>query len=84
VALARALAEQLGTALESARLYNDISQRAEREFAISEIVSKIGSSIQLDTILRTTVQELGQVLGDTEVILQLGTSGKGKKGNHRE
>jgi GAF domain-containing protein len=82
ITLAGTLAEQLGTALESARLYNDISVRAEREYAISEIVSKISSSIQLDTILRTTVQELGQVLGETEIILQLGAGAP--KGNHRE
>lgn len=70
ITLANTLSEQLGTALEGARLYSDISQRAEREFIISDIASKIGASIQLDTILRTTVQELGRVLGDSEVVLQ--------------
>lgn len=70
ITLANTLSEQLGTALEGARLYSDISQRAEREFIISDIASKIGASIQLDTILRTTVQELGRALGDSEVILQ--------------
>ncbi len=78
---ANSLAEQLGQALESARLYNEISQRAERENVISEITSKINASIQLDSILRSTVQELGHVLGDSEIILQLGgqTTTKGSK-----
>jgi GAF domain-containing protein/HAMP domain-containing protein len=76
------LSEQLGTALESARLYNEISERAERESAISEISAKIGASVQIDTILRTTVQELGQALSETEVTLQLGN--KSAKGNRRE
>jgi GAF domain-containing protein/HAMP domain-containing protein len=77
---ARELSEQLGTALESARLYNEISERAERESAISEISARIGASVQIDTILRTTVQELGQALSETEVILQLGNqSVKGKR-----
>jgi GAF domain-containing protein len=76
------LSEQLGTALESARLYSEISERAERESAISEISAKIGASVQIDAILRTTVQELGQALSETEVILQLGN--KAAKGNRRE
>ncbi len=78
ITLAETLAEQLGTALESARLYRDISQRAERENVISDIASKISSSIQLDTILRNTVQELGRALVESEVILQIGSSAQRK------
>ncbi len=77
--LADQLTVQLGTALESARLYNDIRGRAERETAISNITSKIGASIQLDTILRTAVEELGRTLGDSEVILQVGGKTNGGK-----
>jgi GAF domain-containing protein len=74
------ITEQVGTALESARLYADISERAERESAISDITAKIGASVDLDMILRTAVGELGNALGDTEVILQLGgNAGKGKQ-----
>jgi GAF domain-containing protein/HAMP domain-containing protein len=73
VAMASSLAEQLGTALESARLYADISQRAQRESLISDIASKIGASIQIDTILRTSVEELGRVLQDAEVSIQMGS-----------
>ncbi len=80
--LANALVDQLGVTLESARLYGDISRRAEREQIISDITKKIGSSIQLDTILRNTVQELGHALADSEVILQIG--GLVSKGNPRE
>lgn len=78
ITLAETLAEQLGTALESPRLYRDISQRAERENVISDIASKISSSIQLDTILRNTVQELGRALVESEVILQIGSSAQRK------
>jgi GAF domain-containing protein len=80
IGLAGTLSEQLAIALESARLYQDISQRAERENVISDITTKINSSIQLDVILRNTVQELGHALGDSEIILQLGSHvEKGKK-----
>jgi GAF domain-containing protein/HAMP domain-containing protein len=82
VNMAVSLSEQLGNALESARLYADISQRAERESIISEIASKIGASIHIDTILRTSVEELGKALEDSEVIIQM--SGNGQKGGNNE
>lgn len=81
VSMANSLAEQLGTALESARLYSDISQRAERESIISEIASKIGASIQIDTILRTSVEELGRALKDSEVTIQVGNQSTRGDGN---
>jgi GAF domain-containing protein len=71
ISMADALSIQLGAALESARLYQDISLRANTELAISDISSKIGSSVNLRNILRTTVQELGRVLPETEIIIQL-------------
>lgn len=73
VTMADTLAEQLGTALESARLFADTRQRAEREFIISDIASKIGASIQIDTILRTSVEELGRALDGSEVSIQMGS-----------
>jgi GAF domain-containing protein/HAMP domain-containing protein len=82
IVAAASLSDQLGIALDSARLYTDISQRAEREFLISEISSRIGSSIRLETILRTTVEELGHAFGDSEIVLQIG--GTDQKGNNRE
>jgi len=80
--LANTLCVQLGAALENARLYQASSQRAEQETILSDITSKINSSIQLDMILRNTVQELGHALGDSEVILQLGSHPE--KGSKRE
>jgi GAF domain-containing protein/HAMP domain-containing protein len=82
ISMADALSLQLGAALESARLYSDTRKRAEREFLISEITSKLGSSIRLDSILRTAVEELGHALGDSEIILQVGN--QTQKGNERE
>jgi len=84
ISIATNLAEQLGTALESARLYNDISQRAERENIISSIATKISSSVRLDSILFNTVQELGKTLSNSEVILQLGGQSTSTKGKSRE
>jgi GAF domain-containing protein len=63
--------ERLASALESARLYEEASVRADREQAISQITSAISSSSDYEMILRTTVREIGSVLTDTEVSIQI-------------
>jgi GAF domain-containing protein/HAMP domain-containing protein len=63
--------ERLSSALESARLYEEASVRADREQAISQITNAINSSSDYETILRTTVRELGSMLNDTEVSIQI-------------
>ena len=78
IAVAITLSEQLGTALESARLYEQISTRAELELLIGEITANISSSIQYETIMRTTVEELGRTLGNVDVVLQLQSTDTGK------
>jgi GAF domain-containing protein/HAMP domain-containing protein len=65
------LSAQLSTALESARLYEQIIERAKRESLVTDITSKIGSSIELDTIMQTTVEEISKLFKGSEVVLQL-------------
>ena len=69
--LAIALSDQLSGALESARLYRDSLQRAARESLVSEISGRITASATRDAILRETVQELGQSIGNVSVTFQL-------------
>jgi GAF domain-containing protein len=57
-----ALAQQLGTALESARLYRQTQQRAAREQLTIEISDRIRSSLNIDTILQTAVREIGEAM----------------------
>jgi GAF domain-containing protein/HAMP domain-containing protein len=63
--------DRLASSLETARLYEEAQLKANREQAISQIASLIGSSSDYETILRTTVREIGNVLTDTDVIVQL-------------
>jgi GAF domain-containing protein/HAMP domain-containing protein len=63
--------ERLASALESARLYEQASLRADREQAISQISNAISSSSEYETIMRTTIRELGNLLDDTEVAIQI-------------
>ncbi len=73
VATATQLAGQLSGALESARLYFDLSRRAMREQTVSEIAARLTATRQVESILELTVQELGRIFEDSEVALQLGS-----------
>jgi GAF domain-containing protein len=69
--LAISLSDQLSGALESARLYRDSLQRAARESLVSEISGRITGAATRDSIIRETVQELGQSIGNVSVTFQL-------------
>lgn len=71
IAITRAVAERAALALEGARLLDEAQKRASRELFLSEIAAKLGSSFQLDSILRDTVEELGQTLKGSTVSFQL-------------
>ena len=70
-AIAEATAERAALALEGARLLEEAKRRAAREAFLSEMAAKLGTSFRLDSILRDTVEELGQTLGNSTVSFQL-------------
>ena len=69
--LVSALSDQLSGALESARLYKESQQHAARESLISDISARISAVSQTDSILRETVHELGQTIGNASITFQL-------------
>ncbi len=69
--IAEAVADRLALAVENARLFQVTTSRAERERVISEIASKIGVNIRMESLLRTAAQELSQALNGTDVLIQL-------------
>ena len=71
LAIIESTAERVALALESARLLEDAQKRASRETFLSEMAAKLGKSFQLDSILRDTVEELGQSLNGSKVTFQL-------------
>ncbi len=75
IVLMQAVGEQLGQALESARLFDDTRLRAERERLVGEITAKIRSSTDMQAILQTAAAELGQVLGTSRARVQLTAGG---------
>ena len=62
VAMAEAAAERLALAVENARLLEETRRRAAREQRVAEISTRLRASLDPDTILKTTVRELGQAL----------------------
>ncbi|MGD9048605.1 MAG: hypothetical protein PVF77_11170, partial [Anaerolineae bacterium] len=77
IALVESISEQLGQALESARLFADTQRGAERERLIGEITAKIRASTDMKAILETTAAELGQVLGTSRALVRLTTGQPG-------
>lgn len=82
--LAVTLSDQLSSALESARLYRDSQQRAARESLVSDISARLSAASQTELILRETVQELGEALGNASVTFQLVGESHGTKPTGRE
>lgn len=71
LAMAEATAERAALAMEGARLLDDAQKRAAREAFLSSIAARLGTSFQLDSIMRDTVEELGQTLKGSTVSFQL-------------
>ncbi len=71
----REMGEQLGLALESARLYQDTQRRAAREELTSELTARIRESLDLETVLQTAVAEMRQALDIDKVEVRLGRGG---------
>ena len=69
--MVKATAERVALALEGARLLDEAQKRATREAFLSDVAAKLSTSFQLDSILRDTVQELGQTLKNSTVTFQL-------------
>jgi GAF domain-containing protein/HAMP domain-containing protein len=67
------VADQLGMALENARLYETSQLRAERERTVSEITVRVRAAGDVDSILRTAVREVRCALGASHGIIRLGT-----------
>lgn len=69
--LLESIATQATLALENARLVEESQSIATRERLANEIIAKVWASTSMDTILQTTVRELGRVLDASEVEIQV-------------
>ncbi len=70
--LLEALADQLGIALEGARLYQEAQRRAARERLTREITDKMRSAVDVDHIIQAAVDEIFDVLNVSHAFVRLG------------
>ncbi|MFC1936606.1 GAF domain-containing protein [Chloroflexota bacterium] len=68
------LASRLSLVLENARLVETAQNRVERERVTSELGSRMRETLDMDTVIRTAVTEIGRNLGLEEVEVRLGLS----------
>ncbi len=71
--LIESIANQAALALENARLVEESQSIAARERLANEIIAKVWSSTTIESILQTTVRELGRALEAAEVEIQIST-----------
>jgi GAF domain-containing protein/HAMP domain-containing protein len=71
IRLYETLADQSAVALERARLLEESQLRADRERLIREITDRMRSAADMDSLMRTAVQEIAAALGTNNAILRL-------------
>jgi len=67
------LVDQLEAALETARLYNDIRQQAQRERIMQEVTDRLHRTMDMDTLMQTLLQEVSAALDVEQAFVQLST-----------
>ncbi len=72
LALIQSIAQQLGQALESARLLEATQRRAAREERTRQIIDNIRSAATIEDAVKRAVQEIAHVLNASEMVARLG------------
>ena len=73
VELLQTFIDQIALALESAQRYEAAQKAARREKIIREVTEKIQNAITVEDILKTTVSELGKIVGTSQAGINLGS-----------
>jgi GAF domain-containing protein len=71
--LLETMTEQLGVALESARLYQDARRRAARERLTGEVTARMRETLDLEAVLTTATREISEALDLAALDVRLGT-----------
>ena len=67
----KTVVNQLGLALENERTLADLQRRTEQERLISDISARLWASADINTIVRTAAQEIGNSFGVSNAVVQL-------------
>jgi GAF domain-containing protein len=69
--LVETLVNQMGPTLESVRLLEETQRRAEREQSLSVLSARMARAFDVDTLLRSAVRDLRQILDMDEVAIYM-------------
>lgn len=72
VSFLEGITEQLGVALDAARLYAETHKRAEQERLVDNLTEKMRATLDIQTVLETAAREMRDALGLAEVEVRLG------------
>jgi GAF domain-containing protein/HAMP domain-containing protein len=70
IGVVQAVADRIAISAENARLFDESQKRAAKEQVIGKISAKIGSSSNLDSVFHTLMEELGNILPGSEIVVQ--------------
>ena len=73
ISLLQTLTVQLENALESANLFQATQQRAARERLIGAVTTHMRQSLDMETVLKTAVREIGETLGLAALDIRVST-----------
>jgi GAF domain-containing protein len=76
--LVQAIAERASQALERARLFEESERRAIQNRLVAEVTARVRESLDMETVLKTTADEMYQALGLDEVVIRLVPGGDGR------
>lgn len=79
--LLEAIADQIGIALDSARLFNETQLRATTEQMIGQINSQLWETMDINSILKTTAENLRQSLSLPELTIRTTSPDQTKSSN---
>jgi GAF domain-containing protein len=80
LSILQTIAEEVALAIDNARLIEQTQRTASRERAINEINARVRQTIDLDAILRTAVNELGQSLKAARVTARINVADNSEPG----
>ncbi|MDH5606244.1 MAG: GAF domain-containing protein, partial [Anaerolineae bacterium] len=71
LSLLKSLSDQLGIALDSARLFSETQLRAANEHLVSDISNQVRGNLDVNSILKTTANKVRESLGLPEVTIRM-------------
>ncbi|MEJ2207565.1 MAG: hypothetical protein P8129_00835 [Anaerolineae bacterium] len=71
LALAETIGDQLAQTMESLRLLDQTQRRAARDRLVSEVTARMRETLDMETVLKTTAEEMFRVLDLDEITVRL-------------